>query len=133
MSIQTKLVVYTTFMVLGVALALTWWFTAHQLGSIRDIYVRRADTLVHTLIINLEDDLYALRLHRLRLALAGLRRDEEVVHALVLDAAGNILTDGSMENPQRGKVPHDIIARQLVDSQEDGHRVVDGKLYVITC
>ncbi len=129
MGIQAKLIAYTALIVIGVAAILAYWSTDRQLTAIRELNIRETQTLATNLAIILEEDIYSYQVHRLRLALAGLRRNPYIMDTFILDAEGKILTDGTDENLRRGSIPEDSFSRNLVVKKKRYHDIANSLLY----
>ena len=127
MGIRAKLVLFTALIIIGVIGIHTWRWIEEERGAIRDSFIRKADTLTHSLDDETAEHIQELRIHLLRLTLARSIRHGEVSRAWVLDAEGRVLTDGTGANPERG-LPPAVVPAGILDAMEARHLVEEGSL-----
>jgi len=130
LGLQGKLVVYTVGLIFVVTFLLSWRIIHIDVKAIRTSFERKAESLSESMAVAVREDLYALRVHRLRNTIERLRLvDEEIDSAQVLDEDGNLLTDGSVHNKVRGNIPDDAFTRELLRRGRNEAQAIDGILY----
>lgn len=109
-------------------LLLTWLFLAMFVGLVtltniqtqeraaQRRLVDKVDALASLIAKTSANPLAQLDVFTLRLHLADVNGDEEVAYAFILDEEGAVVTDGTMANPHRGRVPEHLSQAALLRS-----------------
>ncbi len=101
--IRAKLLACAVLLVLLVSGLLTSYAVVtnrtHALALYQEDAIRDGDTLAEAMV----NDLYRLDLRGLRLRLSAVHTNSAVTATFVLDEQGQVLADGTVENPHRGE------------------------------
>ena len=93
---------------------ITWSTTSLQEAVITKRFEEKARSMASLLAATSPDFVNALDIRQLRLALADVLDQPEVVYAYVFDEQGRILSDGTAENRYRDTTLNDPIGRRSV-------------------
>ena len=107
-----KLAVSITIFLLILSVTLTIINVRTQETSVRQRLLDTANGTVSLLKESATDPMILLQIHKLRLLLADVLKQEEVIYAYAFDNEGRILTDGTKANPFRDKILDNVISKR---------------------
>ncbi|MBY6141925.1 HAMP domain-containing protein [Leisingera daeponensis] len=128
--LTTKLVVYTVLIVFAVAGAVSAISItlAHQASVAA--YERHANVLAKTLGEAVLEPLYELNVKQMRQQVSSVHAGEGALRVMILDAGTRVLTDGTDDNPLRGRQFSAPFLRQARENAEWVTRLEDGVIQV---
>ncbi|MCB4455644.1 ATP-binding protein [Leisingera sp. McT4-56] len=128
--LRTKLVVYTVLIVFAVAGAVSAIsITLAHRASVA-AFERHATVLAKTLGEAVLEPLYELNVKLMRQQVGSVLAGEAALRVMILDAGTRVLTDGTDENPLRGKEFNEPYLRQARERAEWVTRLQDGVIQV---
>ena len=117
LNIRTKLVAFTAGIVLLVGGGISW-YAAQTVGEqFIDHLETTAERVATSTVTALVDPLYFLDVTKVRDELQKALATSEVTVAIVLDANGGVLSDGSADNPRWLQFVPEPIAKRMVESR----------------
>ncbi len=127
--LRTKLVAYTILVVLAVAGGLSTISIALDHRNSVAAFERKVAALARTLGEAVVESVYELDIKILRQQVTSVLTNNDAKTAFILDAQGQVLTDGTEENPFRGSLIADpFVDRTLTEeiwiTQHQGDRIV---------
>ncbi|WP_174147239.1 ATP-binding protein [Leisingera sp. ANG59] len=131
-SLRAKLVAYTILIVLAVAGAVSAISVSLSYRASFAAFERHTVVLARTLGEAVLEPLYELNIKLMRQQASSVLASEGALRVMILDAGTRVLTDGTDENPLRGKrlnAPHLLQARETaawVTRLQDGVLLVAG-------
>ncbi|MEO5331209.1 MAG: response regulator [Magnetococcus sp. YQC-5] len=114
--IRSKLLAFTALIVVLVSGSLTSISIVEHRDQMLERYRLEAAQLLEMLTESILNDLYRLDLKGLRQKLGAVHKHRDIAATILLDASGEILTDGTEANPLRGQHPSDPFLQHVLDS-----------------
>ena len=128
LNIRTKLVAFTAGIVLLVGGGISW-YAAQTVGEqFIDHLETTAERVATSTVTALVDPLYFLDVTKVRDELQKALATSEVTVAIVLDANGRVLSDGSADNPPWLQFVPEPIAKRMVESRQQVSEIVKGQI-----
>jgi len=127
--LRTKLVAYTILVVLAVAGGMSTISIALDHRNSVAAFERKVTALASTLGEAVVESVYDLDIKLLRQQVTSVLTNNDAKTAFILDAEGQVLTDGTEENPFRGSLIADPFAERVLTeeiwiTQHQGDRIV---------
>jgi sensor histidine kinase regulating citrate/malate metabolism len=107
-----KLAASITIFLLILSVTLTIINVKTQETAVRQRLHDTANGTVSLLKESATDPMILLQIHKLRVLLADVLKQEEAIYAYAFDNEGRILTDGTKENPFRDKILDNVISKR---------------------
>ncbi|MCJ8332151.1 MAG: ATP-binding protein, partial [Lentisphaeria bacterium] len=103
MSIRLRLILSMSLLSICVVASLSYYLIESQTKNLREMTIQEASIQINGMVLDMEEDIYSLRVKGIRKSLLRIKRDSEVDETFVLDANGLILSDGTLKNPLSNK------------------------------
>ncbi|MEX0302534.1 MAG: ATP-binding protein [Leisingera sp.] len=129
-SLRTKLVVYTVLIVFAVAGAVSAISATLAHRASVAAFERHTADLAKTLGGAAQEPLYNLDIRRLRQQASSALASEGAMRVLILDANTRVLTDGTDDNPLRGKPFDEAFLRLAAEGMEWVSLIENGEIKV---
>lgn len=115
--IRAKLLGYTAFMILLVSVFLTSYAIITSRSESLDIYREDAIQIGTALSEALLNDLYQLNMRGMRLRLSAVQKNKTIAATFILDEKGQVMVDGTEENPLRGRSLDDSFVPRILGAK----------------
>ncbi|WP_321393442.1 sensor histidine kinase [Emcibacter sp.] len=111
--IRSKLLLFTSAVIILLTGATTYFTTSISRQELIDQQIRDSITSIETVSNIIADDVYYLNSVSIRNYLRALATHKDITKSFVLDDKLQVITDGTTENPYRGKDISQLVPEQL--------------------
>src|SRR3990167_2803638 len=118
LSIRSKLIVFTFCIVLLVGGSISLYSIYQGRQRINEDFQKEALEAAALISRTLDNDLYFLNVHSLRVRLESARANHDISYIYVTDSEGVVLADGTPENTLRDQKLTDGFSREMLRSDK---------------
>ena len=130
MKLFFKLVPLIVIPIIVFALAYHLTFAYILSETILDSTIMEAEGIIEIAARDLQNPVYFLDVDEITSIIKNMEATSFVVSVIILDSTGMVITDGTNENPNVGKIPEDDFTLKAIASDERTHYVHDHVLRV---